>query len=338
MAINGFMLAALRALSYADIDIKKNYKVSRLIQNLSQPPLPPAYKGWDHVIKANGATIPVRIFTPDAQRSDEILLFFHGGGWVKGSIESYSRVCADMARMTGRRVVSVDYRLAPEYPFPCAPEDCYAAAKEIYQNSELLGAAPEGITLVGDSAGGNLAAVVSLMAAQRKEFTIAKQILIYPATYNDHSDASPYPSVKENGYDYLLTSKRIRDYLALYIQNPGDYNSPYFAPLLAQDLSGQPDTLVITAQYDPLRDEGEAYAERLKQAGNTVTLYRVSDALHGFFSLPLRFSQVKECYGYINAFLNGRPRNQQLTEFLNQITKKNRTNRGNEDDNDKPLE
>lgn len=325
MAINKFTQAALRALSYADIDVKKNYKASRLLHTITQMPLIPTYKAWDHEICVeDNVKIPVRIFVPEQQKSEGILLFFHGGGWVNGSIDTYSGVCADMAKMTGRRVVSVDYRLAPEYPFPCAPNDCYAAARELYVNAEQMDTKPEDITLIGDSAGGNLAAVVSLMAAARGEFSVARQILIYPATYNDHTERSPYPSVRENGTDYLLTSKRIRDYMELYLQNETDRNSPYFAPLLAPDLGGQPDTLVITAEYDPLRDEGEAYAKKLRAFGSQVTLYRVKDALHGYFSLPLRFAQVKETYGYINAFLNKHPKNGQIVELLNQISKKNK--------------
>ena len=325
MAINKFTQAALRALSYADINVKKNYKASRLFHTITQTPLLPTYKAWDHEICVEEhVKIPVRIFLPEQQKSSEILLFFHGGGWVNGSIDSYSGVCADMAKMTGRRVVSVDYRLAPEYPFPNAPNDCYAAARELYLNAAQLDAKPEEITLIGDSAGGNLAAVVSQMAAARQEFCVPRQILIYPATYNDHTEKSPYPSVRENGSDYLLTSKRIRDYMELYLQDEKERNNPYFAPLLAQDLSGQPDTLIITAEYDPLRDEGEAYGEKLKAFGSRVTLYRVKDALHGFFSLPLRFAQVKETYGYINAFLNEHPKSGPIVELFNQISKKNK--------------
>jgi acetyl esterase/lipase len=158
--------------------------------------------------------------------------------------------------------------------------------------------------LIGDSAGGNIAAAVSLMARDRGEFSPRRQILIYPATYNDHSASSPYPSVTENGTDYLLTAKRIREYSALYVRKPEDYFNPYFAPLLAEDLSNQPRTLIITCEYDPLRDEGEAYGEKLNQFGNRAPVYRMEDALHGFMLLGLLFTHVRKLYRQISTFLS----------------------------------
>ena len=145
--------------------------------------------------------IPVRVFSPPNDLPHPTLLFFHGGGWVTGNIESYDSVCSTMARMTDRIVVSVDYRLAPEYPFPTALEDCYCVAKELFLNQSSLDA--EDVTIIGDSAGGNLAAALSLMARDRREFFPKQQILIYPATFNNHTETSPFPSVRENGTDYI---------------------------------------------------------------------------------------------------------------------------------------
>lgn len=305
MAINPFMMAALKALSYTEIDVTKNYRADRLIDNITHPSLKLLYEMWDRKITIDGYDLPVRSFSPKKQRSQEVLLFFHGGGWVSGNIESYTATCAELANQTGRRVLSVDYRLAPEYPFPCAAEDCYRVARELFLHSTPPETAADRIILIGDSAGGNLAAVVSLMAADRGEFRVKRQILIYPSTYNDHSEASPFPSIVENGKDFLLSSKRICEYQELYLQKQEDKFSPYFAPLLSDHLEHQPKTLLITAEYDPLRDEGEAYGEKLKEYGNDVTQYRMKDALHGFFSLPLRFTHVKQCYRLINAFLDG---------------------------------
>lgn len=250
--------------------------------------------------------VPVRIFVPDAgPLGRPVLLFFHGGGWVTGNIENYSGVCAALAKATGCLVASVDYRLAPEHKFPSGLNDCYAAAQELLEKPGLLGVERDQITLIGDSAGGNLAAAVSLMARDRGGFLPTRQILIYPAVYSDHTPASPFPSVQENGTDYLLTSKRVEEYLQLYRSKPEDLQNPYLAPLLAGDFSGQPDTLVITAEYDPLRDEGEEYARRLAFAGNRVVLHRMPDALHGFFSLPARFAQVRRAHQYIQQFIAG---------------------------------
>ncbi len=303
VAINKYMRAALKALSYPDFDIKKNYKAERIMDKIMHPPIALSFIMWDRKITANGYDIPVRIFLPKVQLSKDILVFFHGGGWVSGNINSYTMTCSLLAENTGRRVLSVDYRLAPEYPFPYAPEDCYLVTKEIFNTSEQLGISHDNIILIGDSAGGNLSAAVSLMARDRGEFSVHRQILIYPATYNDHSPESPFDSVRDNGEDYLLTSKKICDYMELYLQDRDDFNNPYFAPLLADDLSNQPDTLIITAEYDPLRDEGEAYGMKLRAFGAKVQIHRMPDALHGFFSLPPRFVHVRQAYEMINNFI-----------------------------------
>ena len=307
MAINKVMRAALKALSYPDMDIKRTYRLQRKVINLTHYHfMKPFYRTWDHAVTNGDHDVPVRIFLPNQKGHYPILLFFHGGGWVTGNIDSYNKVCVHMAQITGHMVVSVDYALAPEHPFPAALEDCYAVAREIFLDTRLLDTPTDDITLIGDSAGANLAAALSLMARDRGEFTVAQQILIYPATYNDHSPHTRFDSVRENGTDYLLTAKRVSDYMELYAGgDPQKLNDPYFAPLLAADLSRQPRTLVITAQYDPLRDEGEAYARALRDAGNTVMLYRMPGALHGYFSLPMRFKLVRRTYDMIDHFLNG---------------------------------
>ncbi len=305
MAINKTMRAALSALSYPEIDIKKTYPLERELKKIASWRMkkPRLYRVWEHEVPCGDHRVPVRIFTPSKGERHPVLLFFHGGGWVTGDIDSYDGVCADMAALTGRVVVSVDYRLAPEHPFPAGLEDCYAAAREIFLNDKLLGTKPEEIVLIGDSAGGNLAAAVSLLARDRGEFLPARQILIYPAVGNDHSDTSPFPSVRENGSGYLLTAKRIRGYMALYRTSEADLDNPYFAPLTAGDLSLQPDTLIITAEYCPLRDEAEFYGVQLRAAGNRVEIVRMPDALHGYFSLPASFKLVRQTYEVINRFL-----------------------------------
>lgn len=305
MAINKAMMAALKALSYPDLDVKKTYLLERQVQDLADRlrPKPSLYNTWDREICSGDRCVPVRIFAPPGDGTHRVILFFHGGGWVVGSIDSYDTVCTTLAQLTDCTVVSVDYRLAPEHPFPAGLEDCYAVARELflYGGPELQ--QPGDIILMGDSAGGNLAAAVSLMARDRGEFMPRRQVLLYPATYWDHSDASPFDSVRENGAGYLLTARRVQDFLELYQSGPEDLENPYFAPLLAPDLAGQPETLLITAQYDPLRDEGEAYGHRLAQAGCTVEIHRMADALHGFFSLPPRFAHVRRFYEILNRFL-----------------------------------
>lgn len=235
MAINQFMRATLKALSYPELLDKKNgYKIQRTFVNASHPHvLRPFYKIWDREIWAGDHNIPVRIFAPDVKGPHPVLLFFHGGGWVTGNIDSYDKVCTNMAKITGHIVVSVDYQLAPERKFPAAPEDCYRAAKEIFAHCDMFGNTPDDITLIGDSAGGNLAAVVSLMARDRGEFFPKRQILLYPATNNDHTENSPFESVRTNGKGYLLTSKRMVDYMALYRSSDEDLQNPILLPLLS---------------------------------------------------------------------------------------------------------
>lgn len=162
---------------------------------------------------------------------------------------------------------------------------------------------PKQITVIGDSAGGNLAAALCLMARDTGEFQVERQILIYPALNNCYTEESPFPSVRENGDSYLLTAKKMRHYLDLYQSTPEDRKNPYFAPILAEDLQNMPRTLILTAEYDPLRDEGEAYGRRLLEAGNQVEVHRIPEALHGFFALGIKFLHVQESFEYINQFL-----------------------------------
>lgn len=303
MAINSLSRKVLKALSDMEIDVKKHYRMERALNRVVHPSLKLRYEIWDRKIITEGFSLPIRVFSPKQLRSKEIILFFHGGGWVSGDIESYTGVCAGLAQATGRRVMSVDYRLAPEHPFPCGLEDCYRATRELFLHSTPKETAGDRIILMGDSAGGNLAAAVSLMAADCDEFRVKRQILVYPSTYNDHSESSPFRSITENGRDYLLTSKKIQDYQDLYIRSQEDLNNPYFAPFLSENLEGQPKTLIITAEYDPLRDEGEAYGEKLRKFGNDVSINRIDGTLHGFFSFSSWFVPVGECYRLINQFL-----------------------------------
>ncbi len=306
MAINKYMRAALKTLSYTEPSMLESYEMMRRLNALkSYGRSIKTCCQWDHLVPCGDHDVPVRIFSPDpGPLGRPVLLFFHGGGWVTGNIDDYNGLCASLAKATGQIVASVDYRLAPEYKFPAGLNDCYAVAQSLFKTPNILRVKAEQITLVGDSAGGNLAAAVSLMARDRGEFLPRRQILIYPATQADHSEQSPFNSVRENGKDYLLTAKRVAEYMQLYMAAPEDLKNPYLAPLLAKDLSRQPDTLIITAEFDPLRDEGEAYAAALKKAGNFVALRRIPDALHGFMMLPPRFKHVRLCMNAINDFIS----------------------------------
>lgn len=305
MAINKAMRTLLGAITAFELDVNKSYKFERKLEKIfaRMHGSPSDYKIWDQKILSGDYPVPVRIFAPPKTESAKMILFFHGGGWVTGGIENYTGLCLDLAKATGNMVACVDYRLAPEHKFPAAPKDCYAVAREFYAGN-VLQIAPENITLMGDSAGGNLAAAVSLMARDRGEFLPKRQILLYPATYYDHTVTSPFPSVKDNGTDYLLTAKRIQNVIGLYKSSDEDLKNPYFAPLMAQNFSNQPDTLIITAEYCPLRDEGACYGGKLAHAGNLVKVLCIQDAMHAFLMLPPSFPHVKQAHNAINDFLN----------------------------------
>ena len=311
MAINKAVKLILKALSYANEGME--LEASRRLADLKKlDPMRVFVKKLDEKIYNDGYEVPVRIYFPSEIAMEKglkeghpypILLFFHGGGWVTESVETYDRVCAQMAQSTDHVVISVEYRLAPEYKFPVGLTDCYAVARTVFTNRFVLNTAPENITVIGDSAGGNLAAAVCLLARDRGEFMPKRQILIYPAVGNDYTESSPFDSVRENGRDYLLTSRQVEEYMTLYQSEPKDRQSPYFSPLMERNLTGLPKTLILTAEYDPLRDEGEAYGQRLADAGNSVEICRIADALHGYFALGIRHLHVQESFDHINRFL-----------------------------------
>ena len=299
------MKKVLKALSFDGIEVE----ASRHLANLKAiDPMKIFHKTIDYKIYNGDYEVPVRIYLPREKIIEDlpVLLFFHGGGWVTDCIDNYERICARLASATEHIVVSVEYRLAPEHPFPTGFQDCYAVAKAIYTNRFILNVNPEHITLIGDSAGGNLAAAVSLKARDEGIFFPKRQILIYPAVNNDYSEESLFESVKKCGSDYLLTAGKMRDYIDFYASKEEDKQNKYFAPLMETDYRQQPDTLILTAEFDPLRDEGEEYGRRLKEAGNYVEVHRIKDALHGYFALGIRYFHVQESFELINQFLNRR--------------------------------
>ena len=308
--ISKTMQTILHALSYGNIEVEASRRLAD-IKRLDAMRI--FVKKLDTKVYNGTYEVPVRLYFPSEEAMSgepvegekyPVLLFFHGGGWVTESVENYDRVCSRMAQSTGHIVMSVEYRLAPEYRFPVPLEDCYAAAKALYTGHLVLPADPDRITIIGDSAGGNLVAAVCLKARDTGDFAPKKQILIYPAVNNCYTKKSPYKSVQENGQDYLLTAVKMEDYLKLYESSTEDRQNPYFAPILAKDLSHMPETLILTAEFDPLRDEGEEYGKRLKEAGNYVEIHRIPDALHGYFALGIRFLHVQESFENMNHFLN----------------------------------
>jgi acetyl esterase len=253
----------------------------------------------DRVIPGPGGGLTVRIYTPDAPAPLPVLVYFHGGGWVLGDLDNSDAQCRTITNAAGCVTVSVDYRLAPEDKFPAAAEDCYAATLWVSDNAAALGCDPNRIAVGGTSAGANLAAVVALMARDRGRPAIAFQALVYPVT----DGGMDTPSYRELAEGYFLTKGAMAWFWDHYVRDAADLTHPYAAPINATDLRGLPPALVITAEYDPLRDEGEAYAARLRAAGVPVTATRYDGTVHGFVSMAANLDVGKKALAQIASAL-----------------------------------
>jgi acetyl esterase len=249
----------------------------------------PVGKGEDRMIPGAVGEISVRVYTPEGTGPFPVLVYYHGGGWVIGNLDAYDPTCRALTNAARCVVVSIEYRLAPEHKFPAAPEDCYAALQWVGANADGINGDPMRIAIGGDSAGGNLTAVVAQMSRDRGGVRPVYQLLVYPVT--DHGYDTP--SYRENADDYLLTKDAMVWFWNHYLGSESDGNSPLASPLRADNLRDLPPALVITAEFDPLRDEGEAYAAKLRDAGVPVMLTRYDGMIHGFFSLGAVLDQGK---------------------------------------------
>jgi acetyl esterase len=229
-----------------------------------------------------GGDIPLRLYASERGGLHPALVYFHGGGFVFGNLDTHDAVCRALAKESGAVVVSVDYRLSPEHKFPAAVDDSYAATLWVAANAEKLGIDARRIAVGGDSAGGNLATVVAMRCRDAGGPKLAAQVLLYPVT-----DSSSYETDSHRDFaeGYFLTSAGMAWFTSHYLASADQKTHPEVSPLLAPNLSGLPPALVITAEFDPLRDEGEAYAKRLQQAGVAVTVSRYPGMIHGFVSM-----------------------------------------------------
>jgi acetyl esterase/lipase len=244
----------------------------------------------DRMIPGAAGEISARMYTPRGTGPFPILVYFHGGGWVIGNLDAYDATCRALTKAARCIVVAMEYRLAPEHPFPAAPEDCYAATQWVAAHATAIGGDPTRLALGGDSAGGNLTAVVAQMVRDRGGPALCYQLLVYPVTDHNYDTAS----YRENAEGYLLTRDAMVWFWNHYLRSPADGSNPMASPLRADNLRGLPPAMVITAEFDPLRDEGEAYAARLQEAGVPVTLKRYDGMIHGFLSLGTVLEQGKQ--------------------------------------------
>jgi acetyl esterase len=261
-------------------EARKQYRETR---TAVQPEAPDMAVVKDLSAEGPAGTIPLRLYRPPGVADGALpaLIYFHGGGWVIGDLETHDVLCRQLAQQSGFVVVAVDYRLAPEHKFPAAVDDCWAATRWIASHAGELGIDPRRLAVGGDSAGGNLAAVIALMARDAGGPALGFQLLIYPAT--DLTRVAPSHAEFADGY--LLTRNMTGWFTAHYVRNNADETDWRGSPFRAASLRGVPPALIMTAGFDPLRDEGEAYAMRLRDAGVTVDYVCYGGMIHGFLNM-----------------------------------------------------
>ena len=255
--------------------------VSQRIINIASPSPEPVGSIKHILIPSSDQEILARVYIPDAEGPFPALVYFHGGGWVIANLDVYDASCRALCNAAQCVVISVAYRQSPEHKFPAAIEDAHAAVQWVFQNAEKLNCDATRVAVGGESAGGNLATVSCLLARDRRGKMPIFQLLIYPVT----NYGMNFPSYEENAQAKPLSSDMMPWFWKHYLRSENDGENSYVSPLRATDLSGLPPALIITAQYDPLRDEGEAYGEQLRQAGGQATVSRYDEMVHEFFGL-----------------------------------------------------
>jgi acetyl esterase len=299
-------LAAMENVPYSEMTPEGLRQLMKMIAAADGPPEAVASVEEAHASGPAGP-IPLRAYRPSATGPGgtplPVLVWYHGGGWVIGDLDTADTTCRKLANRTGALVISVDYRLAPEHPAPAPLEDCWAALRWVAEQAATLGGDPSRLAVGGDSAGGNLSALLAVRARDNGAPAIRHQLLVYPATDLTRS----YPSHVENGEGYLLTNEAMSWFLGHYLGGADDPKDPSLSPLYTDDLSGVANASVITAELDPLRDEGEAYAARLLDSDVAVVLRRYDGMVHGFIQMggvtPVADAAVSEAASRLRAAL-----------------------------------
>jgi acetyl esterase len=273
----------------APADARRFYLERR---RFTQPDAPEVAQVRDLSADGPHGPVPLRLYRPAgaAPGALPVLVYYHGGGWVIGDLDTHDVLCRQLANGSGCAVVAVDYRMGPEHRFPAAVDDCIAATRWVSRHAASLGIDAARLAVGGDSAGGNLAAVVAIAARDAGDLPVAFQLLIYPAT----DQRRIAPSHTTNAQGYLLTADSMRYYHDHYIDDPKHDLDWRASPLLAEDLSRLPPSLVLVAGYDPLRDEGVQYAQRLSESGSRATLVSFERQIHGFVPMGRALDEANE--------------------------------------------
>ena len=260
---------------------------------------PPVGRVEDRMAPGPDGGVPARVYWPEGEGPRPAFMYFHGGGWVVGSVANQDGTVRHLVRESGCIGISVEYRMAPEHRFPTAAEDCYTATKWAADNAAALGIQPGRLAVLGVSSGGNLAAAVALMARDRATPDLALQTLVVPVLARDFTT----PSYREKADGPGLTRRRMQWYWDLYLRDDADATNPYAAPAAAESLAGLPPALVLTAEYDVLRDEGRRYAERLEEAGVPTTHLDYAGMTHLFFNRWNAIDRAREAIALVGAEL-----------------------------------
>jgi len=274
------------------------------IKEMFPDPEQPTQVGDIMELSITDNAIPIRVYIPEGEGPYPTFVYYHGGGWVVGDLDTHDETCRVLSSEADCMVVSVDYRLSPEHKFPTPLEDCYAALEWVEQNAETMQIDTDNVFVGGDSAGGNLAAAVALRARDEGGPDIARQVLIYPVTDRNFDT----PSYEENGEGGMISEDDMRWFWKHYLRTELDGKHPYASPMQAQSLEGLPPATVATCGLDPLRDEGAAYADRLRDAGISVDHRNYDDCIHGIAQMvvePMDLTRARELLDDVVTDLRG---------------------------------